>query len=179
VCGDRPGGVVANTADGQATIVGYDGAAAFIPQAAHPQAWRRNSRLTIAFIRFNDAYRPFWSLKRYSGNGLRTNGALMVTDDAGSPMDLSATLGVGPVNAFASFLDRDGTDWLFGSRSNGSTSEVTAIRRAQGSWQVTQKWALDFPAERFAVERTEQGWHVVGERRSGSALTLRHVLLKT
>ncbi|MGB7218840.1 MAG: hypothetical protein WBD07_08530 [Vicinamibacterales bacterium] len=179
VCGSPKDELIANTADGQAAILATDdsqGSGPLIPEAAQPQAWRRSGQLTVAFMRFTEPYRPFWSLSRYSGRGQSKSGSLFVVD-RDRPIDLSTTLAVGSVSALALVVGADGADWLFASRS-GQPTELYGITRGNGSWELAQKWSIDCPADRISVEKVGQGWQVVAAAKTPDGWTLRQVLLQ-
>lgn len=180
ICGSQKNEVIANTADGQAAVLATDdsqGESPLIPEAAQPQAWRRNGQLMVAFMRFTEPYRPFWALSRYSGSRPSKSGSLFVAGDRDRPVDLSATLAVGPVSALALVIGADGADWLFASRS-GQPTELFGITRRNGAWAVAQKWSLDCPADRIAVEKVGQGWQVVAAAKTPDGWTLRQALLQ-
>ncbi len=190
VCGLPGTEVIANTADGQAALLAAavprtspqapgapSGGAApsglLIPAAAHPQAWRRDGRLTTAFIRPAEPYRPFWSMRRYSGNQQSVSGALSVADAPDRVVDLSRTLEIGPVDALAAGLARQGVDWLFASRSGRPVTEVFGTVRRDGAWQRAQTWEVDGPVDRISVLDDGTGWHLVTGTETAAGWTLR------
>lgn len=180
ICGSPTTEAIANTADGQAAILASDGpqrSNLLIPNAAHPQAWWRNGQLTVAFIRTTEPYRPFWSLARYSGNREPVSGALSVADGPERVIDLSRTLDLGAIGALAPATGGAGSEWLFGARSAGKTTELYGLVRRNGSWQVAQKWEIDAPSDRISVAYANPGWHVVVAVETLEGWTLRLVRL--
>src|SRR5690606_21093692 len=116
LCGSPRGDAIANTADGGAAVLtavaprraptapaapapAAGSAGVLIPNAALPQAWSAEGRLTMAFIRPGEPYLPFWWLRRYSSNQRTVTGALTVTETPGQTVDLSRSLDIGPVDA--------------------------------------------------------------------------------
>jgi hypothetical protein len=162
--GARRPEVVANSADGQAMILGSDDEEASslaISNAAEPQAWRRGTQLNVAFLRFAEPYRPFWALSRYSGSGAPPSGALWVASGRETPKDLSATLGIGTTTAFSLGFGADGGEWLFAERTTKTATDVCGITRVNAAWEIARRWSLDCSAERIALTYAHQGWHVV------------------
>jgi len=181
VCGDPIGRAVANTADGQTAVLVNDDSLQprfTIPEAASPQAWFRNGQLTIAFIRQFEPYRPFWSLHRYSGNERIRSGLLAVADGPDRIVDLSKALSIGPITAFAVTIGEAGEEWLFASHSDKPRSDLYAIARRKGVWELVQRFRIEGSADLLSAGYAAGVWHVVAASHTSAGWTLREVAIR-
>jgi hypothetical protein len=178
VQGSAQADVVANSADGQAFVLGSALAEAWpaIADAAEPQALESAGRLWLAYRRFALPYRPFWSLPRYSTRTRPSPATLWVSEGGGVGRDLSTALGLGDVQGFSLVSDGNGQPWIFALRPAGAVSRLTALtRHPAGQWAVAQEWLLSTPAEQLVVLNSGRAWHVVYAVHAADGWTLRYL----
>jgi hypothetical protein len=167
---------IANTADGQAVVVGADQPAdrPMIAEAAEPQELRRDGHRYLGFKRYEIPYYPYWELPHYSGDDEPRIGDLTAVVDAGRPQSLSTELGIGPVVGFGMADDPGGTPMMFALRQSPSATRVAALALRNGSWAKVDDWEIDAGARGVSAERASDGWHLVFAIRTPNGWSLRH-----
>lgn len=174
--------VVANTADGQAVLL--DGLAPggsgtmLAPHAALPQAIGAPGPHTLAFLR-NDTgvagYSPFWQLPRYHRSARESAQALWVKAlDSGQENNLSTSLGLGPVQAFALAAGPAGGTWIWAMQVQAAGPRLLALAQREGRWSIATSLRPDHPGEQLAAEYVDQQWHLSWAHRAGDRWALRH-----
>ena len=177
VRGDGPTAVIANAADGQAVTPGVDAPEGVaIPDAPDPQALVQGRRRYVAFRRLPEPYFPY-AMRSRSARGERPPaGDLMMVQDRLAAQNLSVSLGVGPVAAFALAAGVGGAPWIFALQEDPAGVRVVALVRGAEQWAVADRWTVGVPAERVSAEHGPGGWHLMYAARGGPGWTLHHEL---
>jgi hypothetical protein len=177
VRGDGAAAVIANAADGQAMTPGVDAPQGVaIPDAPEPQALVQGGRRYVAFRRLLVPYFPY-SMRSRAARGERPPaGDLMMVHDRLAAQNLSVSLGVGPVLAFALAAGVEGAPWIFALQDDPAGARVVALVRGAEQWAVADRWTVGVPAERVSAEHGLGGWHLLYAARGGQGWTLHHEL---
>ncbi len=158
--------VVVSTADGQVAALGLSGDRSVselldVRNALDPQAAVSSGVRYVAVKRIDGDVYPFWMLPRYSGPRTAVNGELVVNTGEGQELNLSATLGIGPVMKHALTLDRDSRVWLFALQDAPVGTDVLAIEFGESGWLLRERQSLDLEVAELSVAPGATGWQVV------------------